>query len=115
MSRSLTICGAVPAVLRITMSPNCWASESRPRALIVNWKGCLPGTGGPAALAGAGLDVSAPRAAHRMGGGGPEGRGWLRIEPHPHAVRACPEDSHLADSREPGQRVLQVDERIVGE
>src|SRR5262249_44815092 len=39
----------------------------------------------------------------------------LRVQPHPHAVRAGPEHSHLPDARSPGERVDHVDDRVVRE
>ena len=39
----------------------------------------------------------------------------FRVQPDPHAVRAGPEHSHLADARGPGQWVHHVDDRVVRE
>src|SRR5262249_25166911 len=59
------------------------------------------------------LDVLALDGGQDIAGRDPESLEPSRVQPHPHAVRASAEDSHLADSREPGQRVLQTDERII--
>ena len=39
----------------------------------------------------------------------------VRIQPDTHAVLTGAEDSHLADTRQPGERVLHVDDAVVGE
>src|SRR5262249_4823840 len=70
---------------------------------------------GGAEPAGHDLDVLALDGGQHIAGREPEALKPLWIQPDPHAVWPGPEDSHLADSREPSQRVLQIDERVVGE
>ena len=37
------------------------------------------------------------------------------VQPDPHAVGTCTSDGHLADTRKPGQRVLEINHSVIGE
>ena len=89
-------------------------SDSRPSVLTVNWKTWSFGTGGPPSWPAATCAFwlwmafwTSPRQ--------PEGIELLRVEPDAHAVGAGAEDLHLADAGQAGERVLQVDDRVVAE
>ena len=61
------------------------------------------------------LDVLPPDGSQHVLGREPEGLQALRVQPDPHAVGAGSEYPDLADALDPGQGVLQVDDRVVGE
>src|SRR5258707_1920726 len=102
----------VPA--RMTMSPNCCGSLSRPTALIWNSNAVSGGAGACPSLPAATYILLCDRILdiHR---GDAEGGELVRIEPYAHRVAPLAEDAHVADTRKPLQRVDQLQIGVVAE
>ena len=115
ISRRRTICGAAPVAVLMMMSSNWLASDSRPRALIGELEGLIFGHRRSAELSGDDLDILALDGGQDIRCREAESLEPVRVQPDPHAVRPGAEDPHLADAREPGQGVLQIDNGVVGE
>ena len=97
------------------ISSNCSVFSKRPKVLRVNWKACSGGDGGPPNLAGRHLDVLPPQGLQHLNGGQIIILEAVGIQPDPHAVRPGADDPDQADSGQAGQRVLQIDDRVIGE
>ena len=82
---------------------------------MVYWKTWPVGHRRLADLAGRDLDVLLLDGGDHVAGGQVAERHLLRVEPDPHAVVALAEVGDVADARQPGQLVADLDGRVVAQ
>ena len=63
--------------------------------------------------AGGDLEVLSPQRREHLAGTYVPGRDLVRIEPDPHGIFACAHKLHVTDTRQPRQRILHMQRRVV--